>query len=74
MAKMTGLLKTILLKRKTAKKKKELAEWQKHRKTAGAGAMGLAQWLKEGRMPTYFKGLQKRKSPDAILRELKGKK
>ena len=73
MAKMTGLIKTIMLKRKTAKKKNILAEWLKHRKKAGKHAMGLAQWKKEGRMPTYFKGMQKRKSPDAILRELKGK-
>lgn len=73
MAKMIGLIKTIMLKRKTAKKKKLLAEWQKHRDVAGKQAMGFAQWLKEGRMPTYFKGMQKRKSPEAILRELKGR-
>ena len=70
MAKMTGLIKTLRLKRKTAKKKRDLAEWQKHREKAGAKAMGLAQWLKEGKEPVYFKGAGgKKRTVEAQLRE-----
>ena len=76
MAKFTGLIKTLRLKRETAKKKKDLAEWQKHRKKAGKHAMGLARWLMEGKkkkekkIAYYGKG---RETADAMLRRLKGK-
>lgn len=70
MAKMTGLIKTILLKRKTAKKKKLFTEYQKHRKKAGAKAMGYAQWLKEGKEPVYYRGAGgKKKTVEAQIRE-----
>lgn len=74
MAKFTGWIKTLRLKRKTAKKKKDLAEWQKHREKAGAGAMGLARWLKEGKgkkgkkIAYYGQGEE---TADAILRRIK---
>lgn len=77
MAKMTGLIKTIMLKRRTAKKKKDLAEWQKYRKKAGAGAMGLALWIMEGRGKKRKKGKkiayygQGRETADALLRRIK---
>ena len=73
---ITGPIKTYLLKRKTSKKKKLLAEWQVHRKAAGRKAMGYAQWLKEGRgkkgkkIPYYGQG---RETADTILRRLKRK-
>ena len=74
MAKMTGLIKTILLKRRTAKKKKDLAEWQVYRKKAGAAAMGLARWIQEGRgkkgKKIAYYG-QKRETADALLRRIK---
>lgn len=74
MAKMTGLIKTLRLKRKTAKKKKELAEWQKHRDATGKKAMGLAQWLKAGK-PKRGKKIayygQGRETADALLRRIK---
>ena len=83
MAKFTGLIKTLRLKRETAKKKKDLAEWQKHRKKAGKQAMGLAQWVKagkpvkkkqivkkqEGKKIAYYG--QGRETADALLRRIK---
>ena len=74
MAKMTGLIKTILLKRRTAKKKKDLAEWQVHRKEAGKKAMGLARWLatgrgKKGKKIAYYG--QGKETADALLRRIK---
>jgi len=76
MAKIIGPIKTWRLKRKTSKKKKLLAEWQVHRKQVGRKAMGLAQWLKEGRgkgkkIAYYGQG---RETADTILRRLKRKK
>lgn len=74
MAKFTGLIKTYLLKKKTAKKKNLLAEWLVHRKKAGKKAMGLAQWVKEGKRKkgkkiAYYG--QGRETADAILRRIK---
>lgn len=74
MAKFTGLIKTLRLKRETAKKKKQLAEWQVHRKEAGKHAMGLARWLieggkKKGKKIAYYG--QGRETADAMLRRIK---
>ncbi len=70
---ITGPIKTYRLKRKTAKKKKSLAEWQKHRDKAGKKAMGYAQWLKEGKgkekkIAYYGQG---RETADSMLRRIK---
>lgn len=83
MAKMTGLLKTILLNRKTTEKMKLLGDWRKYRKEAGKQAMGLAQWVKAGK-PVKKKQIVKkqkgkkiayygqgRETADAILRRIK---
>ena len=74
MAKMIGLIKTLRLRRRTAKKKKDLAEWQKYRKEAGKSAMGLARWLiagrgKKGKKIAYYG--QGRETADALLRRIK---
>lgn len=74
MAKFTGLIKTLRLKRRTAKKKKDLAEWQVYRNKAGRGAMGLARWLmtgkkKAGKKIAYYG--QGRETADALLRRIK---
>lgn len=83
MAKMTGLIKTILLHKKTTKKMKLLGDWRKYRKEAGKEAMGLAKWVKAGK-PVKKKQIvseqkgkkiayygQKRETADAILRRIK---
>jgi hypothetical protein len=68
---ITGPIKTYRLKRKTAKKKKLLAEWQVHRTKTGKKAMGYAQWLKDGRGKKIAYYGQKRETADALLRRIK---
>lgn len=76
---MTGLIKTIRLNRKTVKKMKLLGDWRKYREKAGKQAMGLAQWVKEGKgKPVKKKQGKKiayygqgRETADAILRRIK---
>ena len=73
MAKITGPIKTWRLHRKTDKKQRQLEEWRVHRKKEGRKAMGLAQWLKEGkgkRKKIAYYG-QKRETADAMLRRIK---
>jgi len=71
---ITGPIKTWRLKRKTAKKKKLFAEYQKHRKKAGKLAMGYAQWLNKGRGKKIAYYGQGRETADSILRRLKKKR
>lgn len=71
MAKFTGPIKTYLLKKRTAKKKNLLADWLIHRKKAGKKAMGLAQWMKEGKGKKIAYYGQGRETADAMLRRIK---
>ena len=77
MAKITGLIKTLRLHRKTDKKQRQLDEWKVYRKKAGKNAMGLARWLmtgkgkKEKKIAYYGQG---RETADAKLRRIKAGK
>ena len=65
MALLKRILKHRKMKKETAKKK----EYLKHYKKAGRQAMTYAEWLKKGKQPTYFRGLPKRKTAEARMRE-----
>jgi len=54
------------MKKETARKKR----YAEHYAKAGLKhAMTYAEWLKKGEQPTYFKGIPKRKTAEAQLRE-----
>lgn len=54
------------MKKETAQKK----QYAEHYKKAGPKhAMTYVEWLKKGKQPTYFKGMPKRKTAEARLRE-----
>ena len=61
-----ALLKKSRMKKETARKKRYL----EHYKKAGPeSAMTYVEWMKKGEEPVYFKGIQKKKTVEAQLRE-----
>lgn len=62
---LRALFKKSRMKKETARKKRYL----QHFKKAGKHSLTYAQWIKEGEEPVYFKGIKKKKTVEAQLRE-----
>lgn len=61
-----ALLKKSRMKKETARKKQYL----EHYKKAGPKhAMTYVEWMKKGKEPVYFKGIKKKTTVEAQLRE-----
>ena len=79
MAKIAGPIKSWRLRRRTAKKQRQLEQWKKYRKQVGGRyVMPLARWVQEGKptgKATYYTGAKRgRKTADELLREIKAGK
>ena len=64
-----NIFRAILKHGKKARETKRKKRYLEHYKKAGKSAMTYAQWIKEGEQSTYFKGLPKRKTAEARMRE-----
>ncbi len=64
-----NIFRAILKHGKKARETRSKKRYLEHYKKAGKHAMTYVQWMKKGEQPTYFKGLPKRKTAEARLRE-----
>ncbi len=64
-----NIFRAILKHGKKARETRRKKRYLEHYKKAGKHAMTYVQWMKKGEQPTYLKGLPKRKTAEARMRE-----
>ena len=64
-----NIFRAILKHGKKARETKRKKRYLEHYKKAGKHAMTYVEWMKKGEQSTYFKGLPKRKTAEARMRE-----
>ena len=64
-----NIFRAILKYGKRARETRRKKRYLEHYKKAGKHAMTYAQWVNKGEQSTYFKGLPKRKTAEARMRE-----
>ena len=64
-----GLIGALFAKRRRRKETERKKRYLEHYKKAGKHAMTYVQWIKKGEQSTYFKGMPKRKTAEARMRE-----